>query len=87
MFKLNLEKAKEIHRTNIRWVRKQVLEELDVQYMRALESGNAEKISEITSIKQQLRDLPNCEAIQNASCLADLKNHWPDILGCECPYH
>ena len=87
MFKLNLEKAKEVHKEVIRFHRKEVLEKLDAQYMRALEIGNTEKVAEIASLKQQLRDLPNCEAIQNASCLEDLKNHWPDILGCECPYH
>lgn len=87
MFSINMERAKNIHRENIRKARKEALEKLDVQYMRALESNNSEKIAEIVNIKQQLRDLPNCEAIQNAVSPDDLKNHWPSILACESPYH
>lgn len=86
MFKLNLEKAKEVHKEVIRFHRKEALEKLDVQYMRALETGNTEKVAKIASIKQQLRDLPSCDEIQNATCLDDLKNHWPDILECKSPY-
>jgi hypothetical protein len=86
MFKLNIEKAKEIHRNRIRLAREEKFKSLDVQFMKSLELGDAQKVAEITTLKQQLRDLPSCNEIENATCLDDLINHWPDILGCDCPY-
>jgi len=86
MFKLNIEKAKDLHRNRIRAARKQKFQDLDAKFMKALETNDTEKIAEITALKQQLRDLPACEEIENACCTDDLKNHWPDILGCNCPY-
>lgn len=54
--KINVEKALEIHKDHIRSARNPLLQEKDVQYMRALESGDTEKASEIAAAKQELRD-------------------------------
>lgn len=87
MFKVNIEKAKELHREKIRYAREEAFKSLDVEFMKALESGDSAKVAEVTQLKQQLRDLPLCEEIENATCLDDLRSHWPNILQCECPYH
>lgn len=82
-----MEKAKELHRERIRFAREERFKALDTQFMRALESGDTQKVAEVTTLKQQLRDLPACDEIECATCLDDLRNHWPDILQCDCPYH
>lgn len=53
----NLEKAKEIQKDRIRQVRKSLLEKLDVDFVRALESGT--DTSTIAAEKQALRDVTN----------------------------
>jgi len=87
MFKLNLEKAKDLHKNRIRLTREKIFNRLDIEFMKAVESGNIQKIEEIGELKQQLRDLPDCEEIENATCLNDLRSHWPDILEGDSPYN
>lgn len=87
MFKLNLDKAKDLHRNRLRYAREEKFKELDAEFMKALERGDTQRVAEVTALKQQLRDLPSCEEVECATCLDDLINHWPDILGCDCPYH
>jgi len=86
MFKLNIEKAKELHRNQIRAARVEVFQKLDAEFMKAFELGDAEKLEEIKQKKQELRDLTKCDHIECAECVEDLKHHWPNILECECPY-
>jgi len=54
---INIEKAKEIQKDKIREVRKPLLEKLDIDFVRALETGS--DIEEIKSQKQALRDVTN----------------------------
>ena len=59
--------------------------ELDLQYMRALETGNQSVIQEIVAKKQQLRDLPDMD-FSNVLTPIQIKEKWPtDILG-EIPF-
>lgn len=55
---INVDKAKEIQKDKIRAVRNSLLEKADVDYIRALESGDTEKVAEVTATKQALRDAP-----------------------------
>ena len=55
--KVNIAKAKEIHKNNLRALRAPVLNDLDVAYMRADEAGNEKLKAEISSKKQTLRDI------------------------------
>ena len=57
MIKINLDKAKEIQKDKIRMVRKPLLEKLDVDFVRALETGG--DTTSITAQKQALRDITN----------------------------
>jgi hypothetical protein len=53
---INIDKAKEIHKDKIREVRNPLLEQKDVEFMKALEVGNSTKVAEVTTEKQALRD-------------------------------
>ena len=72
--------AKEIHRTNIRRARKLKLEELDVEFQKAQETGAS--TTDIVAKKNALRDAPADSAIDAATDEAALKAQWKtDILG------
>lgn len=75
--KLNIQKTKEIKISHFRLLREEVFKNLDILFMKAVESGNQTKIAEIAEIKQQLRDittldLPNTEE--------ELLNYMPECL-------
>jgi hypothetical protein len=57
--KVDIAKAKEIHKQNLRILRASLLEDLDVAYMRADEAGDNKLKAKIISQKQVLRDITN----------------------------
>ena len=74
---VNIDKAKAIHRDKFREARAPKLAALDIAYIRADESGDAEKKAELAAQKQALRDVTKVELPNN---LTDLKAVWPEIL-------
>ena len=79
-FGINMSKAKDIHRNNIREARKEKLAELDIEYQRALETSA--DTSAIVAKKQALRDAPAASAIDAATNATELKAQWDtSILG------
>jgi len=77
----DVEIAKETFKTHIRNARNELFPDLDVQYMRALESGNQTKSQEIVEKKQILRNLTEID-LTDVSTLSELKDKWPvNILG------
>jgi hypothetical protein len=74
---IDITKAKEIWKNKIRVARKPALEKLDVDYMRANESG-ADTTS-IVADKQTLRDLPS--QVDTATTTDEIKAVWNDMLG------
>ena len=79
-FGIDMAKAKEIHKNKIRAARTPKLQELDVEFQRALEAGTS--TTDIVAKKQALRDAPADSAIDSASDTAALKAQWKtDILG------
>ena len=73
-------KAREIHKTNIRLARTSKLEELDIEFQKALETGAS--TTDIVAKKQALRDAPADSDIASASDAAALKAQWKtDMLG------
>lgn len=72
-----LPKAKEIQKDRFRFARKPILEKLDIEFMKALESGNTQKVQEIATKKQELRDVTN---IPLPDDIEGIKNTWPSIL-------
>ena len=82
----DMTKAKEIFKDKIREVRKPLLEEEDVIYMKALEADDASAKSASVAKKKALRDAPATSAITNASTISELKSAWDvSVLG-ENPY-
>ncbi len=72
--------AREIHKTNIRRARKLKLEELDVEFQKAQETGAS--TTDIVAKKNALRDAPADSAIDSATDEAALKAQWnTSILG------
>ncbi len=79
-FGINMSKAKDIHRNNIREARKEKLAELDIEYQRATETSA--DTSAIVAKKQALRDAPAASAIDAATNATELKAQWDtSILG------
>ena len=79
-FGVNMAKAREIHKTNIRQARAPKLAELDIEFQKALETGAS--TTDIVAKKQALRDAPADSGIASASTADELKAQWKtDILG------
>ena len=79
-FSIDMPKARNIHRDQIRLTRKDKLSELDIDFNRALETS-ADTTS-IVSKKQALRDAPADSAIESAADVTALKAQWnTSILG------
>ena len=66
---VNINKAKDITKDKLREERKLLLESLDVQFQRALETGA--DTSDIVAKKQALRDLP--ATVDNMTTVEELK--------------
>jgi hypothetical protein len=77
---VNLSKAKDIHRERLRMERKPLLEVLDVQFMRAVESGDVTKQQEVAAQKQKLRDLTKLVVIDDAATTQELRGLTLDAL-------
>ena len=77
---VNLTKAKEIAKNNLRTERAPVLAALDVSFMRAVESGNTELQATIAEQKQELRDITNHSSIVNASDVDALKTSMNTLI-------
>tara|TARA_R100001460_G_scaffold25713_1_gene51796 strand:+ start:3115 stop:3375 length:261 start_codon:yes stop_codon:yes gene_type:complete len=79
-FGIDMVKAREIHRNKIRNARKPLLENLDIEFQKALETSA--NTTDIVSKKQQLRDAPADSAIASATTEVELKSQWnTSILG------
>ena len=80
MIKVNMTKAREIKRDQLRAERKPLLEQLDVEFMRAQEQGDQAKADEIAARKQALRDVTDDPAIDAATTPDELKAVRPSAL-------
>ena len=84
IIKMDMAKAREIHKTNIRDARKSKLAELDIEFMKAQETGA--DTTDIVAKKNALRNAPADSAIDAATDDAGLKSQWnTSILG-DSPY-
>lgn len=77
MIKINIEKAKQIWLDKFRIARKPILEQLDIDFIRAVEQGDIDLQKEISSKKQLLRDVTE---IPLPDDLEEIKSTWPEIL-------
>ena len=84
IIKIDLAKAREIHKANIREARIPKLTELDVQFQRALETGAS--TTDSVAKKQALRDAPAKSSITSANSEAELKAQWDTSILGSSPY-
>ena len=80
----DMTKAKEIFKDKIREVRKPLLEEKDVELMKALEAGTS--TTAIATAKDALRDAPSDASITAATDIAGLKAAWDTSVLGDSPY-
>ena len=78
--KVNLERAKDIHRNRLRAQRAPLLQQLDVDFMRADEMGDMIKKAEVVASKQKLRNLPTHPSIAGASSTSELRALTLEVL-------
>ena len=85
---INVDKAKALHKDKIREVRNPLLQKEDVNFMRAVEAGDADTQAAVAAKKQALRDATN--VVDSATITAtdvlgvtnELKQVWDaDVLG------
>ena len=84
IIKTDMVVAKEIHKTNIRNVRKDKLAEQDIEFQKALETGSS--TTDIVAKKQALRDAPAAVGISTAVTETDLKAQWDTSILGTSPY-
>ena len=78
MIIVNPDKAKAIWKDKWREARKPLLAYLDIEFMKAVESADAEKQAEIASKKQELRDVTNTPILGTTP--EEIKSVWPEVL-------
>ena len=81
---INMAKARELHKVKIREARKPLLESLDIDFEKALDTS-ADTTS-IVSKKQALRDAPADSGIGSAADTAALKAQWNTAILGTSPY-
>ena len=78
--KVDMPRAREVWRDKIREVRAPLLADLDVDYQRADELGDARAKATVAQQKQALRDATGDPAIEAAKTPEVLKTIWPQLL-------
>ena len=84
IIKIDMAKAKEIHKANIREARTPKLAELDIEFQKALETSS--DTTAIVAKKQVLRDYPAQSGISTAVTDTDLKANWDTTILGDSPY-
>ena len=84
IIKIDMAKAIEVHRTNIRNARADKLAALDVDFQRALETSSDTSL--IVANKQALRDAPAAAGIATATTTDELKAQWDTTILGTSPY-
>jgi hypothetical protein len=82
--RVDIVKAREVHRDRIRAARGSLLTDLDREFVRALEAGGS--TAEIVARKQALRDATADPAIDAAETPAQLITQWDGELLGDSPY-
>ena len=85
MFQFNKERALNLFKDEIRARREPKFADLDVQFMRAVESGDTTLQTEIATQKQSLRDLTDID-VSTFETQSDLISLWPTNLLGDCPF-
>lgn len=77
---VNMPKAREVHKQKLRAIRAPLLVAADVEFMRAVETGDKVAQAAATTKKQALRDATDFADIASAATPDELKLAIPDVL-------
>lgn len=80
MISINITKAKDIAKEVLRAERQPILQKLDVEFQRALETSNTELQTSIVESKQFLRDITKNSSIINAETPNGLKQAMNNLI-------
>jgi hypothetical protein len=80
LVKVDMPKAREIHREHLRQMRAPLLQALDVEYQKADERGDQTEKQRIAANKQGLRDVTADPTIEAARTPEELKAAVPGVL-------
>ena len=83
---LNKEKTLELFLEKVRESRTSKLAELDIEFLRALETNDESTKSAIITQKTNLRDLPSTFTTSSFSTPQELYNQWPSGSLGKSPY-
>ena len=83
-FGIDMAKAREIHKKNIRNAREPKFAELDIEFQKALETSAS--TTDIVAKKQALRDAPAAAGITTATNTTELKAQWDTTILGDSPY-
>lgn len=79
---INIQKAKKLYMQHFRFKRTKALFRLDQDLCKYSDNKNQQKMDEIETKKQFLRDLPLTINVDSAQTIVDLEKMWPtEILG------
>lgn len=78
MIIVNPDKAKAIWKDKWREARKPILASLDIEFMKAVETADTTKQTEIALKKQELRDVTNIPILGTTP--EEIKSVWPEVL-------
>ena len=84
IIKTDMAKAREVHKNNIRRARTPLLSALDVQFVKAQETGAS--TTDIIAKKNALRDAPAAAGISTSTTEAELKSQWDTTILGTSPY-
>jgi len=84
IIKTDMAKAREVHKNNIRRARTPLLSALDVEFVKAQETGAS--TTDIVAKKNALRDAPAAAGISTSTTEAELKSQWDTTILGTSPY-
>lgn len=70
----DIPKAKEVLKDILRVKRSEILKDLDIKYIKAIESNDKTEQDRIAKEKQRLRDITTHDSIVNATTISELKD-------------
>jgi hypothetical protein len=77
---VDMDEARKIHMQTIREKRDEMLTELDIESLRAVEDGDGQKAFDVAAKKKALRDLPDNIDLSSLTTPEELKNFLPAEL-------
>lgn len=83
---VDMERARDVHRDRLRAAREPHIRAADVDFSRAIESGDDEARAAAAARRQALRDLPQRGEIEAAKTPGELRAFWPSELVGPSPY-